>query len=337
MPANLRTAGSEDALEPDEALCKPLAPGQLGREVIDIVDKIHASFLKSLEVELSELLQTPVAISSGETGHATFSKALDDGGPEVRVIALDLTPAHARGFLTFPAELLFRILDILLAAPESARAETTFIDSPRAVTGIELHILRDFFDAFTRSLRKAWEPFCPVAFNQINTGEEAGVRTIYGDDPALILPTTICVGRDSDALTAEVRLVVSPFLARLAQMKSKTSMSQASGSGSVRGGVLNCLGGANLRVEAVLDGGSIRISSLLDLAPGQILVFGNSEGSSVDCLVNSRRQFTGELVAANGRCAIQIDTLAGAAGHTGGTRQPDRAGNQFVGEAAADK
>jgi flagellar motor switch protein FliM len=338
MPAKPRTAEGDYSQQPDERLCQPLVPGQLGRETIGIVEKIHASFLKSLEVELAELLQTSVAVSRGESAQAAFSKVLDETDPDDRVIGLDLAPTRALGFLTFPAQLLFRVLDILLAAPEGNPGETSYNDSRRAVTGIELHILREFFDAFTQSLRKAWEPFCPAAFNQINAGEEAGLRATYGDDPALILSATISVGREPEALTTEVRFVVSPFLARLAQMKS-TSASHASPSESFRGGVLNSLGGATLRLEAVLDGGSIRIGSLLDLAPGQILVLGNPEGSSVDCLVNNRRQFTGELVAANGRCAIQIDALpsAGQSGAKSGTKPADRVGKQFVEEVAADR
>ncbi len=330
MPANLRTAGINTAMEPGEGQCEPFIPGQLGRDTIEIVEKIQAYFLKSLESGLSDLLQTPVPVSSGETAYATFSEALNGIAPGDRIVALDLTPARACGFLTFPAPLLFSILDILLAAPESSpAAESTFDAPPRVVTSIELHILRDLFDTFTLALRQAWEPFCSVAFKQLNSDDEAGLRAKYGDDPALILPVTITVGRDMELLTAEVRFVVSPFLARLAQMKSKASLNPANSSGSVRGGVLDCLGSANLRLEAVLDGGSIRISSLLDLAPGQILVLGNSEGASVDCLVNNKRQFTGELVAANGRCAIQIDSL-----FSGGS---DKAGNQLTGAPAADR
>lgn len=325
MPANPRIAGTDKPHETDARQWEPLVPGQIGREAVGIVEKIQASFLKSAEAELSELLQSPVAMSSGGAAQASFSKALHDIGPEDRVVALDLTPVRGCGFLAFPPSLLFRVLDILLATPETASAESGLEDTVRVVTGIELHILREFFEAFTRSLRGAWAPFCPVAFKQVPAEEESEMRAAYGEDPALILSANI----DLAGISAVLRLVLPAFLARMAQLKSKAPVGRASDSEPVRGNILNCLGGAILRMDAVLDGASIRIRNLLDLAPGQVLMSGNAEGSSFDCLVNKRRQFAGQLVASNGRCAIQVETT-----HDARSGAP---GGQFTGEPAADK
>jgi len=326
MPANLRIAGTENAQAPDERLCEPLVPGQLGRGALENAARIHAAFLKSAGVALSELFQAPVSMTFHEATQAPFSKVFGDIRPEDRVIALDLAPLQGCGFLTFPTPLLFRILDILLASPEYTSPEIAPDNSRRTVTGIELHILREFFEVFTRSLRDAWEPFHPVAFSLVSTDEESDLRAAdYGDDVALNLRATM----DLSGVTADIRLVVPVFLARLAGPAS-APVDRSAVSKPVCGSILNCLGGATVRMDAVLDGASIRIRNLLDLLPGQILVLGNSDGSSVGCLVNNRLRFSGELIASNGRCAIQIDTLTGATLSV-------RAESQFTGDAEADK
>jgi flagellar motor switch protein FliM len=220
--------------------------------------------------------------------------------------------------------LLFRVLDILLAMPEGAGAEMGADESLRRVTGIELFILREFFEVFTRSLRDAWAPVYPVAFSQIATEEELKSRAAtYGDDLALVLRATV----ELSGLEADVRLVIPAFLARMVQMKSASAVTSSSGAEPVHTNILNSLGAAILQMEAVLGGASIRFRNLLDLAPGQILVPGNKGTASIDCLVNEKPRFTGMLVASNGMCAIQIDTLTG-------TKLSDAAGNPFTGEAA---
>lgn len=306
MPADLRIAGPDKAQTPDEKPFERLVPGQLGQDALDSVGEIHSSWLKSLEAGLAELLQTSVPMSPGKTAQAPLPEAFSDIGPEDHVIALELGQVGGRGFLTFPPTLLFRVLDILLATPEPAPGELPPDESQRTITGIELYILREFFDVFTRSLRAAWEPFYPVAFTQISGDEESGPRAAaYGDDPALIL----CANIDLAGASADVRLVLPAFLARLVQLKSKAAVDRPNEPVPVS--ILNCLGDATLRMEAVLDGASIRIRNLLDMAPGNILMLGTTEETSFDCLVNGRRRFTGELVASNGRCAIQVDRLAG--------------------------
>jgi len=276
--------------------------------------------LKSAQAGLANLLQLPVSMKIRKTVQVPVSTALKDIGPEDRVIALDLAPVRGCGFLFFPPSLLFLVLDILLATPQTTSMESASDDAGRVVTGIELHILREFFEVFTRSLRDAWEPFCPVAFDRISAeDDESGMSEKYGDDLGLILGATV----DLAGMTADVRLVVPAFLARMTQLNSKPPLNHSADSVPVRASILNSLGDAVLRLDAVLDGKSIRIRHLLDLAPGQVLTFGNAE--SFDCLVNSRRQFTGQLVASNGRCAFQIDTL------------PCGGGSRFMGEPAADR
>jgi flagellar motor switch protein FliM len=305
MPANPRTTAPETTPVSDEQTCEPLVAGQLTREALANVENIHKSFLQAAAAELSELLQVRVAMNFRDAAQSPFSEALDHRESVGCTLALDLSPLTGCGFLIFPRALLFHVLDILLATPEN-----TFDDAERSVTAIELYILREFFEAFARSLRNTWEPFYPVAFNQISMPpKELDERAAdWGSDLALILRATV----DLAEISADIHLIVPSFLARLAQMQSTAAISPAAE--PVRVSILNCLGDATLRMDAVLDGASIRIRDLLDLAPGQVLTVGNSEGSSFDCLLNGRRQFTGQLIPASGRCGMRIGTLVGGAG-----------------------
>ncbi|MGD1070262.1 MAG: FliM/FliN family flagellar motor switch protein [Bryobacteraceae bacterium] len=316
MPANQLTTDPETTPVPEGSACEPLVPGRLAREVLANVENVHKFFLQSAAAELSELLDTPVAMDFQESAQSSLSEALNHSESAGIAIALDLSPLSQRGLLTFPCALLFRVLDILLAVPESR------LDDPgRSVTAIELYILREFFDVFASALRSAWEPFYPAAFNRISLPpEESAARAAeWRNDLALILSATVRLAE----VSADVHLIVPAFLARLAHLKSTAAIGPAAE--PVRVSVLNCLADATLRMDAVLEGASIRIRDLLDLAPGRILTVGNAESSSFDCLLNGKRRFTGQLVSSGGRCGIQIGALLGGTG------------SQFMRGSAADR
>lgn len=298
MPEDLLIADTGKAQAPDAGLWAPFVPGQLAREAVQVVEALFSLSLKSAETELSELLQSPVKITYGDAAMLRFSDVLRDRGSTDRAVALDLSPIPEIGFLSFELPLLYRALDTLLGAP----ADITE-DPERSITTIDQHILREFFDAFSRSLANVWQPAGSVAFRYLPMLEsELDQRaTQAGNDPALVLSATIELG---DRI-AGCRLVIPPWLARLAEMQA----SEQAGSGPdpiPSAGILKSLGDAVLDVEAVLSGGRLRIRDLLDLSPGRILTVGSCGSNSFDCMVNGRRQFAGELVPNNGRYGIQI-------------------------------
>ena len=302
MPADLRISNAEASPISEAPPCVPLVPGQLGIDAVEVVGRIHRSFLQLLEPGISELLQLPVEMSAGKTMLAPLSQTMGDIGLGDRTIALDFSPPRGCAFLTFPAALLFRVLDVMLATPGNASDDTG-----RSVTGIEMHILGEFFQLFVTALKDAWEPFYPVAFNRVPTEEEGTLRVAESrDDLALTLRCNVVLA----GAAVDVNLILPAFLARLAQLRSVEPPGHA-GIDPVRGNILECLGGATLRLDAVMDGASIRIRDLLSLAPGQILTVGSSQNASFDCLVNGSPQFKGELVASRNRCALQVEALTG--------------------------
>lgn len=292
------TAPAETTPNPQDAVCEPLVAGQVARSAIATVEEIHQTFLKSLQNELAELLQDAVTTSFQGTKQAPVSTPMRGIPSGDRAIQLDLSPLPASAYLVFPPALLFRVLDILLATPSATTPEDD-PEKPRTVTGIELFILKEFFEVFAETLRDAWGRVYPAAFEQTDASySEEGPRIPDSSELALVLRS----GIDLPGLAADFVLVLPTFLARTAQLKSTGTAANE--------GILKTLGAASLHLDAVLQGPTIRIRDLLAVSPGQILMIGNSEDSTFDCLVNGRKQFSGTLIPSGEHCALRIETLA---------------------------
>jgi len=302
MPADLQIAGSGNPPTTGAGLYEPLVTGQLARESVEVVDRIHRLFLKTAEPELSELLQLPIKMTPGETEQSTFSDWLRNSSAGDRVIALDLSPVSGCAFLSLSPQLLFGVLDILMATPGDQRD-----NSGRIVTAIELHVLRELFDVIARTLAETWKQFYPAAFQRIPTSDEGleQLMAAAGTDSAVIVNASV----ELNGGGAAFRLILPTCIARMAELRLKTESASRTDPEVIDVAIFERLGDARLDLELVLQGAGIRIRDLLDLTPGRILVVDSSTGSSFDCLVNGTLQFSGSLVSQDGKCGIQIGVL----------------------------
>jgi flagellar motor switch protein FliM len=299
MPADLQIAGSENPPAMAAELYEPLVTGQLVPESVEFVERIHRLFLKTAEAELAELLQLPVKMILQETEQSSFADSLGNSPRGDRVIALDLSPVSGCAFLSFSPQLLFGVLDILMATPGDQRD-----NSGRIVTAIELHVLRELFDLIARTLAETWKQFYPAAFRQIPASDEGleQLMAAAGTDSAVIVNTSV----ELNDQAANLQLILPTCLPRMAELRLKTESSSRTDPTAIDGAIFERLGDARLDLEVVLQGAGIRIRDLLDLTPGRILVVDSSTGSSFDCLVNGTLQFSGNLVSQDGKCGIQI-------------------------------
>jgi flagellar motor switch/type III secretory pathway protein FliN len=66
-----------------------------------------------------------------------------------------------------------------------------------------------------------------------------------------------------------------------------------------------------LEVEAVVEGCPLRVSELLDLAVGSLVVSGRAAGESVDVVAGQTLFGSGELARANGRRVVRMVNFKG--------------------------
>jgi flagellar motor switch protein FliM len=278
---------------------KAYIPGQLAAASVEFVERIQRQFLTTLEAELGEALQTPVSATVRKARQVTMKSILDNAEPGGCTIALDLSPLRGCVLLDFPSVLLIRVIDILLASPPATSA-----NSRGSVTEIELHILREVFDIFIKSLQSAWQTVYPVEFKLLCTGLDEIRQTIaVSDEVTLTSGADLSIG-DTQAW---FETAIPGYLARVAEIRSRDLASLHPTAAPVQENLLAALARANVRVEAVLQGASVRMGDLVAMREGQILLLGTPPDSAFDCLVNGKAQFKGEMVATGTHQGFQIE------------------------------
>ena len=278
-------------LVPPAAEFEACAPGALPSGQMAFVRAIQEKFLRAFAQELASRLETPVAahLAAARTlSSGAFLQSGDDGGC---LLTLDAEPVRGQAFIALSAGLVAYLLRVLLGAP------STPVEGSRAVTEIELHILREVFELLARELTAAWKP-AGIAFRWTSTGApEAAV-----DHGAMLV---FDCRLDVDDASQTFRIAAPAFLARLAAPQSAPAMAEDAPA-PARETILRALRRASVSVEAVLAGSTLRMGDLLAMEPGHILALDQPAGSPLECRINGKPKFRGEWISRGNRHTLEL-------------------------------
>jgi len=287
---------------PHEVLACP--PGHIPASAIARVQRIHRLFLKALGVRLGEALNSQISAGIAETRQATMASCLSAGEAGWFLLAVETAPTPGHAALGYPTKLLRAVLDILLARPAGAAA-----GREAGITEIETHILRDFFDAFTGTLRQTWAPSFPIGFNRVSNSAEDAKQILSGSsgEAVLILTSRLKIA----GVEHTFDLALPGFLLRLAEIRATSSHAIEQAPPTSESVVAGPLGASVVELQGVLRGAKLRMGDLLALKAEQILFLGTPVDSAFDCLVNGTARFTGEIIAGGNRPCFQVQNLTG--------------------------
>jgi flagellar motor switch protein FliM len=294
-------AGNEGLSEVPRPAYDVCNPDRLPADRIAFVDGIHHQFLQAFGQALATYLDTPVETTPAGVDQLPVGNFLKASATDACVVSLDLAPMAGQAWAGLSAGLVFRVLDILLGAPQNSTSA-----SRSTITEIEQHVLREFFQSLLTTLGAAWAPSgISLRLARIGTAEELQ-QTVDPDGTALILNCKIKIAEAEESF----RVAVPVLAVRLAALQNEQKAAgQMAGEVAARTALLEVVGGATLQLEAVLDGSAIRLGDLAAMQPGQILVLTQPAGSQLDCLVNGKAKFRGEWIAHGDRHGLQVDAL----------------------------
>lgn len=273
-------------------------PGLLPAGPISFLTDVQEEYLRGLARGLSEYLETPVSAALIAAEQMSCADFLADKQADACRLVLDLEGSQSQAFLGLSAGLVSRTLAVLLVIPPDAPL------APRdAVTDIEIHVMRRFFDILLGELRQAWEP-CELRFTPRPMSEAAERPLEPTEDTLLVMKCAVKFGTEEGTL----RVAVPALIVRLLALKREQEAA-AKPAVTPHPGILDAVRFAALDMEAVLSGSSVRMSDLLAMEPGEILMLGQTVGAPVECRVNGRTKFRGELIQTGTRRAMQIDGL----------------------------
>jgi len=276
-------AGASQPREPKVELWDPRQAGQIGREQLQAIMRLHEGFARSLTNSLGAYLRVVFAATLVSAEYLPYREFLQRI-PEITYLAeCNLEPMGVKGVLQLDLKVALPIVDLLLGGEGKGIADT------REITEIEEQIVESVTRIVCRDLAMAWQAVnLEVLFEKRIEPAEAQ-RLLSPDEKTLSLSFEITMLEVRGGLNLAVPVSVSHALLRKisADWTEHRPHRRSEWRERLKARLLGCpftveLGARDLRAD---------VSELSKLAPGKLLALHGSANVPASLLVAGVEMF----------------------------------------------
>jgi flagellar motor switch protein FliM len=272
--------------------------GQIGREQLQAITRLHEGFARSLTHALGAYLRVVFAAALVSAEHLTYREFLERIPETTYLASCKLEPMGVTGAVQLDLKVAFPIVDLLLGG------EGKVIAATREITEIEEQIVESVARIVCRELARAWQAVnLEVGFDKrLETGEAQ--RLLLPNEKILSLSFEITMLEVRGGLNLAVPVSVSHALLRKisAESSDRRPRGHSEWRERLKGRLLDCPFSAELAV----DGLQAPVSELSQLAPGQVLELGRSVAQSAALRVAGVEMFRAVPIRSGNSRAAQV-------------------------------
>nr|MDQ2901473.1 FliM/FliN family flagellar motor switch protein [Acidobacteriota bacterium] len=217
------------------------------------------------------------------------------------IASLGLRPYDGNAVLELNSALIFPILEMLLGGSGKASAAIQ-----REITEIEQNLLDGLFRIILHDLKEAWKPVTAIDFTIEALETEPQFLQILAPNEAVVaIAVEIRIGDCVGMMNIAMPSIVIKMMRQ--KFDQQWSVRKTESTDVEQGRILDLIRGAELELDARLDGPTVLLTDLMDLAEGDVLSFDYPIHKPLDCTLNGTLKFHGHIAANGHKKAFEID------------------------------
>jgi flagellar motor switch protein FliM len=276
-------ADSGQAKPPKVELWDVRRAGQIGREQLQAITRLHEGFARNLTDALGAYLRVVLTATLVSAEHLTYGEFLERIPETTYLAACKLEPMGVNGVLQLDLKVVLPIVDLLLGGEGKGTSAT------REITEIEEQIVESVARIVCRELGAAWRAVdLEVSFDKRMELAEAQ-RLLLATEKILSLSFEIAILEVRGGLNFAVPISVSHALLR--KISAEWNDRRPRGHGEWREALKRRLLTCSFLVELAVKQLHASVSELSQLAPGQLLPLRRSAAEPASLLVAGVEMF----------------------------------------------
>ena len=288
---------------PDDAATQPYdfrRPDRIAKDQLRAIHLLHENFARSLASSLSAYLRAYVAVNLVSVEQLSFLEFTQCLPSPTCMIALGMRPYDGNAVLEINPSLVFPILEMLLGGAGKVTTRIT-----REITEIEQSILEGLLRIILHDLRASWHAVTALDFSIESHETEPQLLQILAPNEAVVaISLEARIGETAGMMNIGIPSIVVKMLRQKFDQQWSVRKTQATAEEHAR--MLRLIRPASIHLDARLQGPTLGVGSLLDLAAGDVLVFDYPVGKAVDVMVNSKLKYRGEIVTSGRKRALEV-------------------------------
>ncbi len=264
-------------------------------------DLILDSFAHNFAISLSNRFQRSVSVKLDAMESMSFALLLQKFSGRGAIGILQLDPLSGGALLVMEEQLSYSLVEIVLGGS----AEAQVVVPNRAMTAIELNVIRDVLVSAGPELEKGFQQFQEVKAELVKVESNLRLLNFVAQDAGVIAArfhVTI------DSLEGDISLVLPhAALEPLQRKEQEKSVPVSTGRNSKwQSVVFGELDHMEVELQAILANVSVRVRDILNFQVGDVIELGCNPDTPLQIMVERRPKFSGMAGVQGGKKAIRI-------------------------------
>ena len=278
-------------------------PDRIAKDQLRSIHMLHETFARSLASSLSAYLRAYVVVNLVSVEQLSFMEFSQCLPSPTCLVTLGMKPFEGNAVLEINPGLIFPIIEILLGGNAKSPLKLS-----REITEIEQTILDGLYRIIMHDLKNAWQGVSPMEFNIESHETDPQLLQILAPNEAVVaVSIEVRAGENSGMMNIGIPSIVVKMLRNKFDQQWSVRRSQPTEEEHAR--VLRLIKPAEITVDGRLEGPTLRVEDLMELAEGDVLAFDFPVGKPLNLLINGKLKYRGSVVASGRKRAFQIDHL----------------------------
>ncbi len=278
-------------------------PDRIAKSQLRAIHLLHDNFVRNLVSSLSAYLRSYLIVNLVSVEQLSYAEFLGCLPSPTCIASLGLRPYDGNAVLELNSSLIFPILEMLLGGTGKSSASIQ-----REITEIEQNLLDGLFRIILHDLKEAWKGVTPIDFTIESLETEPQFLQVLAPNEAVVaIAVEIRIGECIGMMNIAMPSIVIKMMRQ--KFDQQWSVRKTESTDVEQARVLELIGGAELELDARLNGPTLLLKDLVDLAQGDILSFDYPVEKPLDCTVNGKLKFRGHIATTGQKKAFRVEAV----------------------------
>lgn len=275
-------------------------PDRIAKDQLRSIHLLHENFARSLASSLSAYLRAYVMVNLVSVEQLSFMEFSQCLPSPTCIVSLGMLQFDNNALLELNPSLVFPILETLLGGRVAAGAKFE-----REVTEIEQAILDGMIRIILKDLKEAWRQVAVIDFSIEAFETEPQLLQILAPNEAVVaVSIEVRIGELSGMMNIGIPSIIIKMLGQKFDQQWSARKTESSETEQRR--VFSLVRPTRLLVDTRLRGPTLSVQNLLNLAPGDVLMFDYPADRTIDVVINRARKFYGHVHGVNRKRAVML-------------------------------
>ncbi len=277
-------------------------PERVSKDQMRALENLHEGFARSFGAALSGFLRTIIEVKVSNIEQMTFSEFTHSLPNPTCFSLLGCDPLEGTMCLEISPLIIYPIIDRLLGGSNA----DLFIPQ-RPLTAIEMRLVSKILDRAQAGLGEAWRGVVPVQFVLEDTeSNPALVQIVPPNEVVVVVGFELKMGGRAGTMSLCIPYnVIEPVVDKLSN-QTWAAYKRNKGNKHLRQRMVGHLDAAKLGVTTILADTTIKLSDLVSLQVGDMILTEKPASAPLTLSVEGRRKFIGQLGQYRGNRAFKV-------------------------------